>query len=269
MLFISKGHMRIIIFFFICLFTFADVYAADDTSAPIYLHDYKEAEDIKQAPTEPEPPEDPTKKGKKPLYLHDYKPETSKLPLEPSTSYRITLGSFNPTTNSGRLQGASGGSSAGGEIGFKPKETISYRLELLALNSKYDTPPPLISELGWNSISDSMTLESRGLLFGVKVSYPKDRVYRFHATGGVGFFRSELTVRGTETGAWFSFPARESDTDSNLGFHAGVGVEMGSEDYVVGLEYRHLTLDASFSKFGVRSEDIGGNYTGLSLGWFY
>jgi opacity protein-like surface antigen len=199
-----------------------------------------------------------------PVYVHDYKPEALSQPPGPFVSLRLHAGSFDTSKNPGKLEGEGGGFTSGIELGFVPKRTISYHMEFMSTSRRYNTPAT-VTPPAFGSISDRMTLDTTALLLGVRAAYPSDRVYRVHATGGIGYFKNTLSASASV----FGIPGEISDEDSSFGFHAGVGFEAAFDNWVVGVDYRRWFIDGSFSSFGISNADIGGNYLGLSVGWYF
>lgn len=191
-----------------------------------------------------------------------YTPEAPPRTLSLNISARLHAGTFQTAETPGKFEGEGGGVTGGIEFGFVPKQTISYRLEIMYANRRFDTPatvtPPVVG-----SVSNRMTLDTLAVLFGVRASYPPDRTYRVHATGGIGYFNSWLSTSVSR------YPLAVSDRDASLGFHAGVGLEADLGKGLVGVDFRHWFVDGSFHSFGISNTDIGGNYLGISFGWYF
>jgi hypothetical protein len=191
-----------------------------------------------------------------------YEPEAPSQTSSPRISERLHAGSFQTTETPGKFEGEGGGVTGGIELGFVPKQTISYRLEIMYTTRRFDTPatvtPPAVG-----SVSGRMTLDTMAVLLGVRASYPPDRSYRVHATGGIGYFNSWLSASLSR------FPLAINDRDASFGFHAGVGLEADLGKGVVGVDFRHWFVDGSFHNFGISNTDIGGNYLGISFGWYF
>lgn len=186
----------------------------------------------------------------------------------PFVAFDVSLGNFSPNSSPG-LMNESGGFTVGLGLAFVPKRTISYRLEYFSTERKYDTTVTIIPPLFY-SVDDRMTLATSALLFGLRVSYPGDRSYRFHVDGGIGMFDSSLSLEG-----WLSFFPFESvtyleDKDSSLGYHAGGGIEIDvGRSGFISLDYRQWFVHASFPSFGLDNADIGGDCYAFRFGWFF
>ncbi len=198
-----------------------------------------------------------------PVYVNDYKTDekTARPKNSPVFSMRLNGGTFH-TNGNPKLTNASEGSAFGFELDFLPAELISYRLELLAASRTYDNtaPPP-----AFGGVSGRMTLDTSAFLFGVRCSYPPRKSYRLYATAGIGYFKSTLSADAS----LFGIPGEVSDEDSSIGYDAGGGAEVDLGNWVLGVNYRHWFVTASFPTFGISGADIGGDYLGLSVGWLF
>jgi opacity protein-like surface antigen len=177
-------------------------------------------------------------------------------------SARFYLGSFDGEENPGKLENEDRSFTLGFGASFKlPKRKyLSFDLEFWWTERDYDTtiPAPLFS-----TISDSMTLQTIALLFGIRGFYPSNGRFRIYGTGGIGIYKSELSVWGSTLG----LPGTIEDEHLSLGLHAGAGLELDvGDDWFLGADYRHWVVKGNFSTFGADNVDIGGNYIGISLG---
>ncbi len=245
--------------------------AADQVSEekPRYICDIPTSSvSISSAPTSSFAPPAPDDKQHRPAYIYDLgelkPPEAGGKRTAPAAVLRVHLGQFQPDGNGGKLLKIRDGFGLGIELGIKPKDLISYRIELMSVTREYETPssatPPV-----FGTIDNRMYLDTNALLVGIRAAWPKGRSYRLHATAGFGYFATKLTVDSSVAG----IPAEISESDSSLGLHAGIGAELDTGTMVIGLEFRHWFVDGSFSTFGIGSVDLGGNYYGLSAGWYF
>ncbi len=195
-----------------------------------------------------------------PVYVYEYKQNASESTISMG-AVRFYLGSFDTEDNPGKLENENHKFTLGFGASFKlPKRKhFSFDLEFWMTERKYDTTiqAPLFS-----TISDRMTLQTMALLFGIRGFYPSDSRFRIYGTGGIGLYKSELSVWGSTLG----FPGTIEDDDHSLGLHAGAGLELDTGDWVLGVDYRHWIVEGSFGEFGADNVDIGGDYIGISLG---
>ena len=185
---------------------------------------------------------------------------------DPPLALRLHLGYFDGENVSKQLTGENGNSALGVGVYLYPKERISYLLEIFAIHRDYDMPassptPPFATTF------DGISLDTRALLVGVRASFPDDQVLRLHATGGAGFFNSELAVKATT----FGFPVEKRASDYALGLHAGVGIDaIAPNNWVIGVGYRHWyvngNFDNDFEAFGIDDVNLGGGLYSFSIG---
>jgi len=206
-----------------------------------------------------EPTSAPEEKNS-PVYVYEYEEKVSESTISIG-AVRFYLGSFNAEENPGKLENENRSFTLGVGASFKlPKRKhFSFDLEFWWTERDYDTTiqAPLFS-----TISDRMTLQTMALLFGIRGFYPSDGRFRIYGTGGIGIYKSELSVWGSTLG----FPGTIEDGDQSLGLHAGAGLELDVGDWILGVDYRHWIVEGSFATFGADNVDIGGNYIGISLG---
>jgi opacity protein-like surface antigen len=196
-----------------------------------------------------------------PVYVYEYKQNTSESTISIGAA-RFYLGSFDAEDNPGKLENEDHSLTLGFGASFKlPKRKyLSVDLEFWVTERSYDTTiqAPLFS-----TISGRMTLQTVALLFGIRGFYPSDGRFRIYGTGGIGIYKSELSVWGSTLG----LPGTIEDKDQSLGLHAGAGLELNvGDDWFLGMDYRHWIVEGSFSTFGADNVDIGGDYIGISLG---
>jgi hypothetical protein len=175
-------------------------------------------------------------------------------------SVRFSAGEFFANSNS-QLKHESTGIAAGLALHLYPKRAVSYRFELIGASRRYDAPV-----MTQPTDDPRVSLDTTAMLFGVRLAELTDRPYRFHITGGVGFFKNDMT----QTGYNFGLPGvvREQSVTS-FGYHAGAGVEIDRGDWVFGLDYEHWFAQGSLDAFGLHNIDLGGNYVGLNFGRYF
>jgi len=177
---------------------------------------------------------------------------------------RLHLGGFRGE-NSPELQGEKVGFAVGVEASLFPKECISYFLEWFETVRDLQTPASAPSS-PWGSTGGETTLTTNALILGVRANYPDDRMLRIHASGGVGYFRTEMAVDRTLMG----IPGESSDSDSALGLQAGAGIEWVFTGWVIGLDYRYwLVRGGRFDTFGVDNVKAGGSLYTPGVGWYF
>lgn len=199
-----------------------------------------------------------------PRYVYDYTPvHRPSLPFSsPALSLRLTAGAFDRNNNS-ELTNEGGGPAFGIELGIVPEKIISYRVDFMSAFTRYDAN---VASSSLGTIDSRMDLNTEAIICGVRISYPPERVVRFHATAGIGYFRSELTA----TGSLLGIPGEVNNNSSSLGFDAGAGLELNLGHWLIGLDYRRWFMGtAGFPAFEVSSADIGGNYLGFGIGWLF
>jgi opacity protein-like surface antigen len=177
-------------------------------------------------------------------------------------SVRFYLGSFDGEENLGKLENEDRSFTLGFGASFKlPKRKyLSFDLEFWWTERDYDTTIPASL---FSTISDSMTLQTIALLFGIRGFYPSNGRFRIYGTGGIGIYKSELSVWGSTLG----LPGTIEDEHLSLGLHAGAGLELDvGDDWFLGADYRHWVVEGNFATFGADNVDIGGDYIGISLG---
>ena len=205
-----------------------------------------------------EPTSAPEEKNS-PVYVYEYEEKVSESTISIG-AVRFYLGSFNAEDNPGKLENENRSFTLGVGASFKlPRgKHFSFDLEFWWTERDYDTTiqAPLFS-----TISDRMTLQTMALLFGIRGFYPSDGRFRIYGTGGIGIYKSELSV-----GESWGFLGTIEDEDQSLGLHAGAGLELDVGDWILGVDYRHWIVEGSFATFGADNVDIGGNYIGISLG---
>jgi hypothetical protein len=197
-------------------------------------------------------------------YLHDV-PKNLLPTLDPPLALRLHLGHFNGEKVSEQLTGESGGFTFGVGAHLFPKEKISYLMEIFSLQRDYDMPASSPAA-PFATTFDGFSLDTRALLLGVRATFPNDQILRLHATGGIGFFNSELAVKATSWG----FPVEKRASDYALGWHAGMGIDAIVNDWIFGVEFRHWFVDGNFGNdfeaFGIDDVNLGGGLYSFSIG---
>lgn len=175
--------------------------------------------------------------------------------------WRLYLGAFEGEENPEKLENESGGFTFGGGLSIKLPKTkhLSFDLEFWITERDYDTTIPAPS---FSVIDERMTLTTGALLFGLRGFYPSGGPFRVYGTGGIGLYKSVLSVWGSTLG----LPGTIEDEDMSFGLHAGGGLEVVIGSFFLGADYRHWFLEGSFGTFGTGNVDIGGDYIGISFG---
>ena len=164
------------------------------------------------------------------------------------------VGGFNEQTNpqlvsqDGRIGLAIGG-------GYRLSPYVALEIDGLFASERIDTPSTIPgSALG--TTEDRANLDRGGLSGLVKFILPLNRV-ELYAGGGLGVYTTTLLVEGTFMGAHTEL--RENDTD--VGYQAVAGFDvLVSRHISVGLEYRHLKLDANLGSLVPGDLDMGGDF---------
>ncbi|HEB02646.1 MAG TPA: hypothetical protein ENI12_05360 [Nitrospirae bacterium] len=238
---------------------------SEDTSVRQFIN--KQGDQWKAAREETGPPVD----------IYDYEVSDSvpsadraKRTIVPPTSaargmLRFHLGSFDAEENPGKLYNERHRGTWGAGLSFKlPKtEHFSFDVEFWETSRKYDnTAITCCFPLG--TIDDHITLNTSALLFGVRAIYPLGSRFRIYGAGGVGQYKSKLILEGTMSGTRGTLV---EEANSSAGHYFGGGLEtFVSYNVAIGVNYRRWVVEGSFDKFGLNNVDIGGEYTGISIG---
>src|SRR5713101_4933011 len=156
---------------------------------------------------------------------------------------------FGPDTND-QLRGERGGLGliAGGGFRFLP--FLSFELGVLGARHRVDTPASAAPAAGTFKDGTLRTnLSTGGLNLGVKFHFTLDRIEPYVGVG-VGRYTTDFRTTSEAT----TCERRCADTgprvtsrSSDPGYHALVGVDYHvTQKNVVGVEFRHLWLDANF-----------------------
>ena len=170
------------------------------------------------------------------------------------------LALFAPDSN-GQLQGERGaaGVIAGG--GFRLSPLLSFELGALGAGYRLDTPASVSAQIptGTNLRSN---IGTGGLNLTVKFHFPRDRVDPYFGAG-VGVYTTEFRTTSEDPGCQrhcFDTGPRVTSRSSDPGYHALVGVDYHvTQKNVVGVEFRHLWLDADFDDIGLGKVKAGGS----------
>jgi len=191
--------------------------------------------------------------GEAPYYLSPFKSESMQL---------LLYGGSLDADDEAQLEGVSNTFSAGlglsADLARYPHVGLDF--ELLYLHREFDTP---IAGPFLGTIDNDTQLETLAMLLGGRLFYPAESPFRAYASGGLGYYKTDMRVSGSLMG----FPGVYEDSDSSLQPWYGAGMRYNFDDWSLGLDYRNTRLDGSFGKFGIDNADIGGDSVMLGIGW--
>jgi hypothetical protein len=129
---------------------------------------------------------------------------------------------------------------------------LGLDFEYFYVNRDYDTPvgPPL-----WGTIDNDTSIQTNAFLVGGRAFYPAEGPFRIYASAGIGYFHTTMVVYGSTLG----LPGSYEDTDMSMEFYYGAGLSYMFGKWGLGLDYRHFSLEGSFSGFDINNADIGGD----------
>ena len=125
--------------------------------------------------------------------------------------------------------------------------------DVLVIYRQYDTPST-VSGGAFTVVSDDMSLSTIGLGFYGRFSHVAGPV-RLYAGAGAGLYFSKLTLSASTLGFVGSYEVQSNDM--GLSYFYGLRLKLSNEDYL-GVEYRHLNLDASLIPVTTGTVEIGG-----------
>lgn len=136
---------------------------------------------------------------------------------------------------------------------------LGLDVELLGSNQDYDTP---VSD-PFASLDNDTSVQTAGLLVGLRAFYPANSKFRVYGVAGLGFYYVNMTV----TGSLFGFPGTYEDDDRSTEFYYGAGASYLFDNWIVSIDYRKLNLEGSFGGFGISNADLGGDIVALGIGY--
>lgn len=136
---------------------------------------------------------------------------------------------------------------------------LGLDVELLGTNQDYDTPvsDPFVS------LDNDTSVQTAGLLIGLRAFYPANSQFRVYGVAGLGFYYVNMTV----TGSLFGFPGTYEDDDRSTEFYYGAGASYLFDNWIVSVDYRKVKLEGSFGGFGINNADLGGDIMALGIGY--
>lgn len=139
---------------------------------------------------------------------------------------------------------------------------LGLDLELLGTNQDYDTPltPPFAG-----SLDNDTSVQTAGLLFGLRIFYPASSRFRVYGVAGLGFYYTDMTVSGSV----FGFPGVYHDDDRSTELYYGAGIRYRHENWSVGIHYRNIELTGDFPGFQISDADLGGEVLALGVGYHF
>jgi opacity protein-like surface antigen len=167
---------------------------------------------------------------------------------------------FGPDSND-QLQGERVGLGliAGG--GFRLSPLLSFELGVLGAGHRLDTPASVSAQIptGTNLRSN---ISTGGLNLAVKFHFTQDRVDPYFGAG-VGVYTTEFRTTSEDPGCQHHCAdtgPRVTSHSGDPGYHALVGVDYHvTQKNVVGVEFRHLWLNANFDDIGLGKVKAGGS----------
>jgi len=167
---------------------------------------------------------------------------------------------FGPDSN-GQLQGERGGAGVIAGGGVRSSRLLSFELGVLGAGYRLDTPASVSAQIpaGTNFRSN---ISTGGLNLSVKFHFTQDRVDPYFG-GGVGVYSTEFRTTSEVPGCQHHCAdtgPRVTSRSTDPGYHALVGVDYHvTQKNVVGVEFRHLWLDANFDDIGLGDVKAGGS----------
>jgi opacity protein-like surface antigen len=136
---------------------------------------------------------------------------------------------------------------------------LGLDFELLGTNQDYDTP---VSD-PFASLDNDTSVQTAGLLVGLRAFYPVNSKFRIYGVAGLGFYYVNMMV----TGSVFGFPGTYEDEDRSTEFYYGAGASYLFDNWIVSIDYRKVNLEGSFAGFGISNADLGGEIMALGIGY--
>lgn len=145
-------------------------------------------------------------------------------------------------------------------IDLRSTPYLGFDLELVSTNQDYDTP---VASPHWGTLDNDTSVQSTGILFGIRGFVPASRAFRLYGVGGIGFYSTSMQVEGT----LFGFPGVYEEDDQSVEFYYGAGLSYRFEHWILSIDYRNINLRGDFSAFGINDADLGGEIFALGLGY--
>ena len=129
---------------------------------------------------------------------------------------------------------------------------LALDLELFDFHREFDTTvqAPLLSTINNDTSADTLAL-----LFGARAFYPASSSFRAYVSAGLGYFNTRLVV----TGSTFGLPGTMEQSSSSLDIYYGAGISYSLDKWGIGLDYRRVDIEGSFSDFYIDDADLGGD----------
>ena len=116
------------------------------------------------------------------------------------------------------------------------------------------------------SVNDHVDVSVASFGLGILGIHPLTEKWQLYARAGLSFARINYKLTGSIVG----IPGTvEEDDDSEISMQYGFGIVYAGENSSIGLHARRFDLDSGSTAFAVDRTDLGGNYTGISMGWFF
>lgn len=165
------------------------------------------------------------------FYLGDFDAEITPVELEnPTSEFAFGLGAL-----------------------FDYEEHIDWGIDLLLVSRKYDTPAT-VSGGPFTVVSDDMTVDTFGITVNLRFKFPAGS-FVWYAGAGTGVYFSKLTLTASTLG--LPGTHEEKSNDFGYAYYWGMMFNISNQNYL-GVEYRYLSLEASFSPVTTSSHEVGG-----------
>jgi len=184
---------------------------------------------------------------------------------EDKGQFYLAAGRFSPAANP-QFANQKGhfGLALGGGGRFTPR--LSWDIELLWADQGLDTPRTFGRPGFLVAQSERSSIETWGLAGIVKASLPLGSLEPF-AGGGVGFYRSTLTVPRAAL-LFINQDIKRTDQDVGWQWMLGAHLRLG-ERWALGFEWRRLELKAQFGSEVPGDVKVGGNFGLLHSRWSF
>ncbi len=191
-------------------------------------------------------------------------PAAAQIYVEPATRVgrpyiEAGLGAFEPqSTNHLASQDGQGFGAVGG--GYRVSPGFAWGVEVSGFQQRVDTPAGVSAPAGFRSVDSRARLSVDGVDVNARWIIPFDR-WEPWLGGGVGWYQSNLEVRGT---SFFFRDTIAEEKSNDFGAHVMAGFDYWIRPRVaLGAEVRFLRLNARFVSLVQGTEHVGGTFIAL------
>lgn len=174
----------------------------------------------------------------------------------------VGLGGFNPDDGTGTLKNQSGQAGLMFNIGYRYSDYVSFELDTIGLDQRFDTPPSITAP-AFSNVDGRAHVTSAGIGVAAKLNLPLGKWVPY-VGAGAGMYLSNMHVSGTVLGS----PASVDERDNDFGHHFMVGFDAWLWDnWALGAEYRRTYLKGNFGGLTNGEVDLGGDTFMITGRW--